>query len=112
MNATVIRHIRQKRLRKAKEETGLERKPSRIGSIHESLYTNRMGFLKRATRRLGFGGRVQVNPQELHRIGSIQAQQTGATLARHPSRSYMKNQKLKNATTATASGGTAAAPNE
>lgn len=112
MNATIIRHLRQKRLSKAKEELGLELKPSRIGSIHESLYTNRTGFIQRATRRLGFGGRVSVNPQELHRIGSIQAQQTGATLARHPSRTYMKSQKVKHATTTTASGGMAAAQKE
>jgi len=94
MKATVIKAFRQRRGRQAAAEvraTGsgvpLTRTTSRAASIHESLYSNRVSFLKRAARRAGFGNnRVKMSQGELQRFGSIQAAQTGATLARNPSR--------------------------
>jgi H+-transporting ATPase len=50
------------------------------------LYSNRVSFIKRAARKVGLGGRVSMKPEELQRFSSIQAQRTGATLARNPSR--------------------------
>jgi H+-transporting ATPase len=93
MKATVIKYIRQRRERRTAIEatlgaTGipLVKTTSRAASIHESLYSNRVSFIKRAARKVGFGGKVTVKPEELQRFSSIQAQRTGAVLARHPSR--------------------------
>ncbi|CAE6420237.1 unnamed protein product [Rhizoctonia solani] len=96
MKATVIRWFRERRERKAHEvarasggEVPLTRTTSRAASIHESLYSNRVSFLKRAARRAGFGDkRVRMSQGELQRFSSIQAAQTGATLARNPSRAH------------------------
>ncbi|PPQ69946.1 hypothetical protein CVT25_001990 [Psilocybe cyanescens] len=87
MKATIIRHIRNKRLGNyAESGPPLERTSSRVASIHESLYSNRTTFLRRTMRKVGFGGKVSMKPDELQRFSSIQAQRTGQTLARHPSR--------------------------
>ncbi|KAF9788221.1 plasma membrane H+-transporting ATPase [Thelephora terrestris] len=93
MKATVIKYIRQRRERRTAEEatlgaTGipLVKTTSRAASIHESLYSNRVSFIKRAARKVGFGGKISVKPEELQRFSSIQAAHTGAVLARHPSR--------------------------
>jgi H+-transporting ATPase len=90
MKATVIKSLRQRRERAALKEasTGvpITRTQSRAASIHESLYSNRVSFIKRAARKVGFGGRVTVKPEELQRFSSIQAQRAGQTLARNPSR--------------------------
>ncbi|KAH7345401.1 hypothetical protein B0J17DRAFT_564259 [Rhizoctonia solani] len=96
MKATVIRWFRERRERKAAAvarasggEVPLTRTTSRAASIHESLYSNRVSFLKRAARRAGFGDkRVRMSQGELQRFSSIQAAQTGATLARNPSRPH------------------------
>ena len=93
MKATVIKYLRN-RHRMAKEaatrasETGIPitRTQSRAASIHESLYSNRTSFIRRAVRKVGFGQKVRVKAEELQRFSSIQARQTGQTLARHPSR--------------------------
>lgn len=90
MKATVIKSIRRRRESKMAQEasTGvpITRTQSRATSIHESLYSNRVSFIKRAARRVGLGGKVSVKPEELQRFSSIQAQRVGATLARNPSR--------------------------
>ena len=90
MKATVIKAIRKRRERITQEEaaTGvpLTRTQSRAASIHESLYSNRVSFIKRAARKVGFGGKISMKPEELHRFSSIQAQRVGQTLARNPSR--------------------------
>jgi H+-transporting ATPase len=95
MKATVIKRLRERRERmtiKKAEETGGEggvpitRTQSRAASIHESMYSNRVSFISRAARKVGFGGRVHVKPEELQRFSSIQAQRVGNTLARNPSR--------------------------
>lgn len=90
MKATIIKSIRQRREDKmAHEASGgvpIARTQSRATSIHESLYSNRVSFIKRAARRVGLGGKVSVKPEELQRFSSIQAQRVGATLARNPSR--------------------------
>ncbi|CAE6408147.1 unnamed protein product [Rhizoctonia solani] len=96
MKATIIRWFRERRERKAAAaaratggEVPLTRTTSRAASIHESLYSNRVSFLKRAARRAGFGDkRVRMSQGELQRFSSIQAAQTGATLARNPSRPH------------------------
>lgn len=93
MKATVIKYIRQRRERRTADEAALGvagvplvKTTSRAASVHESLYSNRVSFIKRAARKVGFGGKVSVKPEELQRFSSIQAARTGAVLARHPSR--------------------------
>ncbi|KIJ99862.1 hypothetical protein K443DRAFT_679618 [Laccaria amethystina LaAM-08-1] len=90
MKATVIKAIRKRRERIVQETaaTGvpLTRTQSRAASIHESLYSNRVSFIKRAARKVGFGGKISMKPEELQRFSSIQAQRVGQTLARNPSR--------------------------
>ncbi|KAF9648454.1 plasma-membrane proton-e [Thelephora ganbajun] len=93
MKATVIKYLRQRRERRIAAETALKatgvplvKTVSRAASVHESLYSNRVSFIKRAARKVGFGGKVTVKPEELQRFSSIQAAHTGAILARHPSR--------------------------
>ena len=91
MKATIIKYLRTRHeLAKAaaRDETGIPitRTQSRAASIHESLYSNRTSFIRRAVRKVGFGQKVRVKPEELQRFSSIQARHTGQTLARHPSR--------------------------
>jgi H+-transporting ATPase len=90
MKATVIKSLRQRREIKAVKEAAsgvpMTRTQSRAASIHESLYSNRVSFIKRAVRKVGFGTKVSVKPEEMQRFGSIQAQRVGQTLARNPSR--------------------------
>ena len=96
MKATIIKSLRARHERAQRAAAGLgdesggvplTRTQSRAASIHESLYSNRVSFIKRAARKVGLGGRIHVKPDELRRFSSIQAAQTGQTLARHPSRS-------------------------
>ncbi|KAK7462760.1 hypothetical protein VKT23_007345 [Stygiomarasmius scandens] len=92
MKATVIKYLRQRHEAAAakavssSEGVPITRTTSRAASIHESLYSNRVSFIRRAARKVGFGGRVSIKPEELQRFSSYQAQNTGQTLARHPSR--------------------------
>ena len=94
MKATIIKALRERKARQvaalvastSRGEVPLTRTQSRAASIHETLYSNRVGFLRRAARKVGFGQKVSVKPEELQRFSSIQAQRTGATLARNPSR--------------------------
>jgi H+-transporting ATPase len=93
MRATIIKWLRARHERATMAEVKasssgipITRTQSRAASVHESLYSNRVGFLRRAARKVGFGNRIKMRPEELQRFSSIQAQQTGATLARHPSR--------------------------
>jgi H+-transporting ATPase len=89
MKATVIKYIRN-RPKPADQPTTegvpMTRTQSRAASIHESLYSNRVSFIKQAARKVGFGGKISMKPEELQRFSSIQAQRVGATLARNPSR--------------------------
>lgn len=91
MKATVIKKLRARHEISAIKPHGedgvpMTRTQSRAASIHESLYSNRVSFIKRAARKVGFGGRISMKPEELQRFSSIQAQRTGQTLARNPSR--------------------------
>lgn len=91
MKATIIKKMRERHSRAvaaAAAGTGLQitRTQSRAASIHESMYSNRVSFIRRAARKVGFGSKITVKPEELQRFSSIQAQRTGATLARNPSR--------------------------
>ena len=93
MKATVIKYLRNRHelataaaTRAAESGIPMVRTQSRAASIHESLYSNRTSFIRRAVRKVGFGQKVRVKPEELHRFSSIQAHHTGQTLARHPSR--------------------------
>ena len=68
MKATVIKFLRERRLKKIAEEVRasggdipLTRTQSRAASVHESLYSNRVSFIKRAARKVGFGGRVTMS---------------------------------------------------
>ena len=68
MKATIIKYFRERKARKTREEVAqtaegqvpLTRTQSRAASIHESLYSNRVGFLRRAARKVGFGQRVHM----------------------------------------------------
>jgi len=93
MKATVIEALRVRREKAVAEDAvaashgiPIMRTQSRAASIHESLYSNRVSFIKRAARKVGFGQKVSMKPEELQRFSSIQAQRVGATLARNPSR--------------------------
>ncbi|TFY74578.1 hypothetical protein EWM64_g9434 [Hericium alpestre] len=94
MKATVSQWLRKRHEQAAMRATAeaaeggvpMVRTQSRAASINQSLYSNRTSFLRRAARKVGFGQRVRVRPEELTRFSSIQAQQSGAVLARHPSR--------------------------
>jgi len=93
MKATVINALRMRREKAAAKDAvaashgiPIMRTQSRAASIHESLYSNRVSFIKRAARKVGFGQKVSMKPEELQRFSSIQAQRVGATLARNPSR--------------------------
>jgi len=94
MKATIIKKMRERHDRKiaeaaAKASEGgvpITRTQSRAASIHESMYSNRVSFIRRAVRKVGFGRKISMKPEELQRFSSIQAQRTGATLARNPSR--------------------------
>ena len=93
MKATIIKYLRNRHERAVRAETArvasgvpITRTQSRAASMHESLYSNRVSFLRRAAHKVGFRQKVSVKPEELRRFSSIQAAQTGSVLARHPSR--------------------------
>ncbi|KAE9392918.1 plasma-membrane proton-e [Gymnopus androsaceus JB14] len=92
MKYTVIKYLRERheaaahRATSESEGVPITRTTLRAASIHESLYSNRVSFIKRAARKVGFGGRVSIKPDELQRFSSHQMHTTGQTLARHPSR--------------------------
>jgi H+-transporting ATPase len=93
MKATIIKYLRNRHERAVREQTSqaasgvpITRTQSRAASIHESLYSNRVSFLRRAANKVGFRQKVSVKPDELRRFSSIQAQHTGSVLARNPSR--------------------------
>ena len=76
MKATVIKSLRKRRERKAREElirsqggaVPLQRTTSRAASIHESLYSNRVSFLRRAARKVGFGQKVNINGESIDHL--------------------------------------------
>lgn len=90
MKATIIKKLRERHnaaVAKAQSSgVPMTRTQSRAASVHESLYSNRVSFIRRAARKVGFGQKVSMKPEELQRFSSIQAQRAGATLARNPSR--------------------------
>ncbi|CED83133.1 plasma membrane h()-atpase 1 [Phaffia rhodozyma] len=89
MKYTVIAWLRKRSAAKAEavahQDTGAPMQ--RTVSRHESLYSNRTSFLNKTARRVGLGNsKVSMSKAEQQRFGAAQASQTGATLARHPSR--------------------------
>ncbi|KZT37013.1 plasma membrane H+-transporting ATPase [Sistotremastrum suecicum HHB10207 ss-3] len=93
MKATIIKYFRERKMRQTMAEVArpegqvpLTRTQSRAASIHESLYSNRVSFLRRTARKVGFGQRVRMDQNELQRFSSLQAAHVGQTLARNPSR--------------------------
>jgi H+-transporting ATPase len=97
MKATIIKALRERKaaeIAKAQaqashSEVPLTRTQSRAASIHESLYSNRVSFIHRAARKVGFGTNApRMSANELKRLGSIQAAQSGNVLARNPSRPH------------------------
>ncbi|KAJ7368999.1 hypothetical protein DFH08DRAFT_763110 [Mycena albidolilacea] len=89
MKATVIKSLRERRLAqqvKVPPSAGEITRVRSHASRHESLYANRVSFIRRTARKVGFGQEVSVRPEELQRFGSIQAHRVGVTLARNPSR--------------------------
>lgn len=70
MKATVIKYLRERRMRiiateiqkSAQGDIPLTRTTSRAASVHESMYSNRVGFIRRAAKRVaGFGGHVKMS---------------------------------------------------
>ena len=62
MKATIIKYLRNRHERTLRQETAqaasgvpITRTQSRAASIHESLYSNRVSFIRRAARKVGFG---------------------------------------------------------
>jgi H+-transporting ATPase len=62
MKATVIKYLRIRHekqvaaeLKGKSEGVPIARTTSRVGSIHESLYASRVGFIRRAVRNVGIG---------------------------------------------------------
>lgn len=53
---------------------------TRTQSRHESLYSNRTSFLRRAQNSVGLGKKVSVSQAELQRFSSHQASASGAAL--------------------------------
>ncbi|KAK7062322.1 hypothetical protein R3P38DRAFT_2834703, partial [Favolaschia claudopus] len=94
MKATVIKALRERRLAHQAEAGTVTAEGSltRPASLHESLYANRVSFLKRAARKVGFGQKVSVRAEELQRFGSIQAHRVGETLARNSSHVEIQGQ--------------------
>ena len=95
MKATIIKYLKERHNKAIELQTKqaaagipITRTQSRAASIHESLYSNRVIFLRRAAHKVGFRLKVSVKPEELRRFSSIQAAQTGSVLARHPSRPH------------------------
>ncbi|CED82490.1 plasma membrane h()-atpase 1 [Phaffia rhodozyma] len=89
MKYTVIAWLRKRSAAKAEAIAQLENGApmQRTVSRHESLYSNRTSFLNKTARRVGLGNsKVSMSAAEQQRFGSAQAAQTGATLARNPSR--------------------------
>jgi H+-transporting ATPase len=93
MKYTIIKSLRERHEAAAHRATAaasegvpMTRTTSRAASIHESLYSNRVSFIRRAARKVGFGGRVSIKPEELQRFSSHQIHTSGQTLARNPSR--------------------------
>ena len=90
MKATVIKYLRQCRDRRTAAEAALSATGvplvKTVSRATSALYSNRVSFIRRATHKVGFGGKISVKPEELQRFSSIQAARAGAALARHPSR--------------------------
>jgi len=86
MKYTVIKALQNRAAKKAAaaHPTDAGAPMQRTVSRHESLYSNRTSFLKTARRRLG--GKASMSANEQQRFGSTQVSQSGATLARNPSR--------------------------
>ncbi|OBZ65519.1 Plasma membrane ATPase 2 [Grifola frondosa] len=87
MKATIIKRLRARHLADMAQhtkETGvpITRTTSRVASIHESLYKNRVSFIRRAARKIGFGQKISMKPEELQRFSSIQAQRAGLSVGR------------------------------
>ncbi|KAJ7094405.1 hypothetical protein C8R44DRAFT_645477 [Mycena epipterygia] len=88
MKATVIKSLRERRLAQQAAvplaDASIARTRSHT-SLHESLYSNRVSFIRRTARKVGFGQKISMKPEELQRFSSIQAHRVGVTLARNPS---------------------------
>ena len=91
MKATIITRLRERHDAAVAQQTKessvpMIRTTSHIASIYQSPYSNRVSFIRRAARKVGFGTKISMKPEELQRFSSIQAARTGSVLARHPSR--------------------------
>ena len=99
MKATIIKSLRERKARQVAEmvassshdEVPLTRTQSRAASIHESLYSNHVNFIRRATRTVGFGSNApKMSPTELKRLRTLAAYWRGtpAALNRCPPHLY------------------------
>ena len=77
MKATIIKYLRERRQRRiaaevkgaAGGEIPLTRTTSRAASVHESMYSNRVSFIRRAARKVGFGGNVKMSGKGVFHTG-------------------------------------------
>lgn len=71
MKATVIKYLRERRMRIIATEIQkggdipLTRTTSRAASVHESMYSNRVGFIRRAARRVTGLGNIKMSGMSL-----------------------------------------------
>lgn len=78
----IVKSIRKSQLKRRNLHEERQAEMTRTCSRHESLYSTRVGFMKRATRRVGLGGKkVHINDKELRRLSSIQTTQASRRLS-------------------------------
>jgi H+-transporting ATPase len=78
----LVKTVRKSQLKRRNLHDERQAEMSRTVSRHESLYAGRVGFMKRATRKVGLGGKkVHINQTELSRLSSIQTAQASRRLS-------------------------------
>lgn len=78
----IVKSVRKSQLRRRNRHAEHQAEVTRTCSRHESLYNGRMSFMRRASRKVGLGGKkVHINKTELGRLSSIQTQQAGRRLS-------------------------------
>jgi H+-transporting ATPase len=84
MRALIARLIKNEKVVADPLERTMSRTTSRAGSIATGAgYSNRVSFLKNMSNKVGLGGKkINMAPNELARVQSVQAHQAGRQLSR------------------------------
>lgn len=83
----LVKAVRGQQLHRRSRHAKREAEPEHRASLHESMYGNRLSFLRRAQRKVaGFGGRgrgkkIHISKDEVVRVSSIQAQRASRRLS-------------------------------